>query len=190
MLINISKIKKGLYIEIKKKIFKVFYFKHVNPGKGHSFIRTKLKNINNNNIIKLTFLSSQKLKLIKIISKHYIFLFKKKNKFLFINKNNFNQIYLSKKLVGNKKYFLKENSSVIIDFLNNIIPVYLHIKNYVLLKVIETAKELKGNNKKRNYKKSILETGLKINTPLFIKKGNIIKINTKKKIYIERIKQK
>ncbi|WGH25353.1 MAG: elongation factor P [Candidatus Shikimatogenerans bostrichidophilus] len=186
MLINISKIKKGICLEIKKKYFKIMDFLHVNPGKGNAFVRTIIKNLQNGNIIKKNFFPGTKINKIEIVSKHYIFLYKKNQNFYFINKKNFNQINLYSDFIGDKIMFLKNNDEVIINFIkNNNFPLSLKINKYVILKVIKNKIEIKGNKK---YKKSILETGLSIYTPLFIKIGDYIKINTATKQYIERIK--
>ncbi|MDH3004393.1 MAG: elongation factor P [Candidatus Shikimatogenerans sp. JK-2022] len=189
MLINLSNIKNGIIVKINNNYFKIINFLHVNPGKGNTFVRTKLKNLINGNIIKYTFFKSSKINKINIISKNFIFLYRKKNNFYFINKKNFNQIYLSKKFLNKKYLFIKENDNVIIDFIKNKkIPLLLKIKKFVILKVINQNIEIKGNSKKKKFKKSILETGLTIYTPYFINIGDYIKINTKNKKYIERVK--
>ncbi|WGH25165.1 MAG: elongation factor P [Candidatus Shikimatogenerans bostrichidophilus] len=190
MLINISKIKKGICLEIKNKFFKIIDFLHVNPGKGNAFVRTRIKNLQNGNIIKKTFFPGTKINKIEIYSKHYFFLYKKQNNFFFINKINFNKINLYSDFIGDKSLFIKENDEVIINFIkinNNNFPLSLKINKYVVLKVIKTKIEIKGNTINKNYQKSILETGLSIYTPLFIKIGDNIKINTTTKEYIERI---
>ncbi|WOX79387.1 elongation factor P [Candidatus Shikimatogenerans bostrichidophilus] len=182
MLINISNLKKGIYIKIKNNYYKVIEFLHVKPGKGNAFVRTKIKNLKNGNIITNNFSSGSKIKKIEIESKYYTYLYNKNNNFFFINKQNYNQIVLSKNFIGkNNVSFLKENDNVIINFIKDQ-PLSLKINKYVFLKV----KNTKYINNK-NYKQSILETGIIIYTPLFIKKGDIIKINTKTKKYIERI---
>ncbi|WGH25717.1 MAG: elongation factor P [Candidatus Shikimatogenerans bostrichidophilus] len=189
ILINISKIKKGICFEMNNKFFKIIEFLHVKPGKGNAFVRTKIKNLQNGNIINNNFSSGSKINKIEIESKHYTFLYKKDNNFYFINKNDYNQIYLSINFIGkNNILFLKENDNVIINFIKDKnFPLSLKIKKYVFLKVKKTKKEKKGNSINKNYKKSILETGISIYTPLFIKKGDLIKVNTKNKQYIERV---
>ncbi|WGH26611.1 MAG: elongation factor P [Candidatus Shikimatogenerans bostrichidophilus] len=186
MLINISKIKKGICFKMNNKYYKIINFLHVKPGKGNAFVRTKIKNLKNGNIIINNFTSGNKIDKIEIISKHYIFIYKNKEKFYFINKNNYNQIFLSENFIGRKKKFLKENDNVIINFLKKKnIPLSLKIKKYIYLKVKKT-NIIKGNNIN---KKTFLENGINIYTPSFIKEGDIIKINTKTEKYIERLKK-
>ncbi|WGH24984.1 MAG: elongation factor P [Candidatus Shikimatogenerans bostrichidophilus] len=185
MLINISKIKNGLTIKINNNYYKIISFLHVKPGKGNAFVRTKIKNLINGKINNKNFPSGFKINYIKLISIKYLFLYKTNENFIFINKENFSQIILSKNFIGNKKKFIKKNDTVIINFIKGKNkPLYLTIKKYVILKVIKD--DIKVNN--NSNKKSIVETGLSIYTPLFIKIGDYIKINTKTKKYIERIK--
>ncbi|WGH27621.1 MAG: elongation factor P [Candidatus Shikimatogenerans bostrichidophilus] len=179
MLINISKIKKGICFKMNNKYYKIIDFLHIKPGKGNAFVRTKIKNLQNNNIIINNFSSGSKINKIEIKSKYYIFLYKKEKKFYFINKNNYNQIFLSKNFIGKSNIkFLKENDNVIINFFKKKnIPLSLKIKKYVYLKVKKIIKN-----------KAFLENDISIYTPSFIKEGDIIKINTKTKKYIERLK--
>ncbi|MDH3004327.1 MAG: elongation factor P [Candidatus Shikimatogenerans sp. JK-2022] len=189
MLINISKIKKGLCFEIENNFFKIIDFLHVKPGKGNVFVRTKIKNLKNGNIKKYTFFQGTKINKIEIVSKEYTYLYKNNNIFFFINKKNFDQINLSKDFIGENYLLLKENNNIIINFIKNKKqPLYLSFNKYVILKVISNKIEIQGNTINKRYKKSILETGLTIYTPLFINVGDYIKINTKTKKYIERIK--
>ncbi|WGH24617.1 MAG: elongation factor P [Candidatus Shikimatogenerans bostrichidophilus] len=189
MLINISKIKKGIYIEKNNNCYKIIDFLHVKPGKGNAYVRTKIKNIKNGNIIKYIIPCGIKINKINIISKFYTFLYKDSNKYILIDKKSYNLISLSKVFFYNYSKLIKKNDIIEIIFnKDNNEPLFIKYKNYVTLKVIKSEFIIKGNTKKNKYKKSILETGLSIYTPLFIKEGDYIKINTKTLKYIERVK--
>ncbi|MDH3004539.1 MAG: elongation factor P, partial [Candidatus Shikimatogenerans sp. JK-2022] len=155
------------------------------------FIRTKIKNLNNGRVNKFTFFKGTKIKKIEIVTKKYIFLYRKNKLFYFINKKKFNQIYLDNIFIGHYRYFLKSNENVLISFIKGRnIPLFLEIKKYVTLKVIKSNLEIKGDSVNRKFKKCKIETGLYIHTPLFINVGDIVKVNTKTCKYIERIKKK
>ncbi|WGH24802.1 MAG: elongation factor P [Candidatus Shikimatogenerans bostrichidophilus] len=189
MLINISKIKKGIYFKNKNNFYKIIDFLHVKPGKGNAFLRTKIKNIKNGNIIKYIIPCGAKINKINIISKYYTYLYKEKKEYYLINKSNYNLISLSKNFFNKYSMLIKKNDIIEIIFnKDNNEPLFCKYKKYVILKVVNSESVIKGNTKKNKYKKSILETGLSIYTPLFIKIGDYIKINTKTLKYIERIK--
>ncbi|BAO66324.1 elongation factor P [Candidatus Karelsulcia muelleri] len=188
MIISTSNIKKGLCIIFNNEIYKIIEFLHVKPGKGPAFIRTKLKNFITGRIIENNFISGHKIKEINLEYKIYIFLYKNKINYYFMNIKDYNQISIEKKYI--KKYkFLKSGQEVIIIYKeNNKTPFYVKIPSKVILKVIDTEIALKGDTVTNTNKYVKLETGLIIQVPLFINIGDNIKINTENSMYIERIK--
>lgn len=188
MLINTSKIKKGLYFEKNSKYYKIIDFLHVKPGKGNAFIRTTIKNLNDGNIIKNTFPSGSKINKINLKSRRYKYIYKNNEDFVFINKQNFNTLSLSEKFLNKYYYFLKKNDEVEIVFIKESnIPLFIKKNKYSILKVIDTSIDIRGNTVKNKLKKVFLETGLYIYAPYFIKQGDYIKVNTSTFKYIERI---
>ncbi|XBT18764.1 MAG: elongation factor P [Candidatus Shikimatogenerans sp. Tcar] len=180
------------YLKINNILYKVIKFLHVKPGKGLAFIRLKLKNIFNGNIIIYNISSKKKINNIKIINKTYIYLYNKNNIYYFIN-NKYNIINIIKNNYNLNNFFYKSGDKVSIYFeKKNNKKKIIFIKNpkYLISKVKKiNIFDIKNYNINDNYMYVKLENNLIIKAPLFINKNDYIKINLIKKKYIKRIKK-
>ncbi|WP_185863234.1 elongation factor P [Blattabacterium cuenoti] len=187
-------IRKGLYIQWNKEIFKIIDFLHVKPGKGYAFIRTKLKNLVTGHVLENNFSSKHKLKKVEIEYHYYKYLYKERNIFYFMDDSTYDQIQIEKKSIRNTNIeFLKEGVKI---------PIFFHVKSEkekiflffkipstVILEVKQTEYVKKGDTINNTNKLIILETGTRLLAPSFLKIGDFVKINTENRSYIERIKK-
>ena len=179
--------KNGLIIQHKNNLWKIVEFLHVKPGKGSAFVRSKLKNIRTGQVVDETFRSGEKIEIIRIESRDYTYLFNDGDSYVFMDKESFEQINLSKIQVQDVLEFLMENTSTTIAFNGNE-PIDLRIPQHVNIQVIETDPGQKGNTAQGGSKPAVLETGVSIQVPLFVQIGDTIRVDTKEKRYIERVK--
>ncbi len=157
----------------------------IHPGKGRSFIRTKIKNLINDKLINKNFKYNNNIKKANIYIDNYNYLYNYKDIWYFININNLSQININNNIIIKNKSFICINNIYKIIFWNNK-PIKIIIPKYINIKVIKTSFILNRNNNTNN-KIAYLSTGLIIKVPLFINKGNLIKINTVLNSYILRI---
>tara|TARA_B100000575_G_scaffold31955_1_gene21516 strand:- start:3285 stop:3848 length:564 start_codon:yes stop_codon:yes gene_type:complete len=184
---NTSDIRKGLCIKHNNDIYKIVDFLHVKPGKGPAFVRTKLKNISTGRVIDNTFSAGHKIETIRVETSKYQFLYSDGEYLHFMNNEDFNQITIDLKLLENSD-FLKEGEILNISINSeNQVPLSVDMPANVVLKVIETEPGVKGNTATNALKPAKVETGAKVNVPLFINEGDNIKIDTSKGTYLERI---
>ncbi|BAM99860.1 elongation factor P [Blattabacterium cuenoti] len=188
------KIRKGLYIQWNKEIFKIIDFLHVKPGKGYAFVRTKLKNILTGHVLENKFSSKCKLKKVKIEFYSYRYLYKEKDIFHFMNDSTYDQIQIEERLIKNINIeFLKEGMKIPIFFHvkseKEKIFLFLKMPSTVILKVVQTESVKKGDTINNTNKIVVLETGTRLSVPSFIKIGELLKINTKNRSYIERMRK-
>jgi elongation factor P len=184
---NTSEIRKGLCIRFNNDIYKIVDFLHVKPGKGPAFVRTKLKSLSNGRVIDNTFSAGHKIDIIRVETSKYQFLYNDAENFHFMNSDDFNQITINKNLLENSD-FLKEGEIVNISINSeDQTPLSVDMPSNVVLKVIETEPGIKGNTATNALKPATIETGVKVNVPLFINEGDKIKIDCSKGTYIERI---
>lgn len=184
-MISTSNFKRGLTIELKGEIYGIVDFQHVKPGKGGAFVRTKLKNLKTGLIIDKTFRAGEKMEQAIIDRKTMQYLYNDGNDYCFMNKENYEQIYLSREQISELVDFLKEGNDVDIIFCKGDM-LGAELPNFMSLKVIKTMPGVKGNTVSGALKSATLETGAIIQVPLFIKEGNVIKVDTREKKYIER----
>ncbi len=178
--------RRGLKIEINNEPFTIVSFQHVKPGKGGAFVRTKLKNLLNGNVVDRTFRSGEKVGKPDIEEKEMQYLYTDGD-FHFMDNDTFEQTALAADLVGNDKDFLQENSTVTVLFYKGRV-VNLELPTFVILEVTEAEPGLKGDTASSVTKPVTVETGARINVPLFINPGDRLKIDTRTGEYMERVK--
>jgi elongation factor P len=182
--------RKGLKIEIEGKLYLIVEFQHVNPGKGSAFVRTRLKNLETSQVIERTFKAGvDTAGTPDVEERHVEYLYADGDGHNFMDQNNYETIHLNHLQVGDSKNFLQEGIKVHLLYFNAR-PISLELPNFVSLKVTQTDPGLKGDTASGGSKKAVLETGLQINVPLFIKEGEVLKIDTRTGEYVERVKEK
>ena len=184
-----SDFRNGLIINHKNNLWKIVEFLHVKPGKGSAFVRTKLKNIKTGQVVDETFRSGHKIEVVKIEAKEYNYIYNDGDLFYFMDGETFEQISLNKSVIENSILdFLVENTLVTIAFDQNSTPVEIRIPTHMNLKVIKTDPGEKGNTAQGGTKPATLESGVIINVPLFIQENEYVRVDTRQKKYIERVK--
>tara|TARA_Y100000588_G_C13883561_1_gene765559 strand:- start:52 stop:615 length:564 start_codon:yes stop_codon:yes gene_type:complete len=180
--------KNGVILRIKNNLWKIVEFQHVKPGKGAAFVRTKLKNIKTGQVVDNTFRAGEKVETVRVESHSYNYSYNDGNDYYFMDNETFEQIPLSKESLSDIVDFLIENTSVDILF-DGDIPLEVRIPLHMNLTVSKTEQGEKGNTATGATKPAELETGLIVQVPLFIKEGDKLRIDTKDKKYIERVKE-
>ena len=185
---NTSDFKNGLIFHHKNGLWKVVEFLHVKPGKGPAFVRTKLKNIKTSQVVEETFRSGEKIDIVKIEAKDYTYLYSDGSLYTFMDSETYEQITLTDNQLGdNILDFLIVNTKTTIAF-DGSEPVEVRIPSHMNIKVIKTDPGEKGNTAQGGTKPAKLESGITINVPLFINNDDVIRVDTRDKKYIERVK--
>ena len=179
--------KNGLIIQHKSNLWKIVEFLHVKPGKGSAFVRSKLKNIRTGQVVEETFRAGEKIEIVRVDAREYTYLYNDNGSYIFMDQETFEQINLSETQVGDVLEFLMENINTTITF-NGDDPIEIRIPQHINIKVKETDPGEKGNTAQGGSKNAVLETGLSIQVPLFVQIGDTIRVDTKEKRYIERVK--
>jgi elongation factor P len=181
-----NQFRKGLKIELDGVPFSIVDYQFVSPGKGSAFVRTKLKNLLNSNVIERTFKSGDKVDRPDLENHEFQYLYKDGEHFVFMNTANYEQVPLDASVVGDAKDFLKENLPIQILFFNGK-AITLDLPTFVELKIIETEPGFKGDTATNTLKPAKVETGATIKVPLHLKEGEVIKVDTRDYTYIEKV---
>lgn len=181
-------IRKGLCIRFNNDVFKIIGFLHVKPGKGPAFVRTKLKSVTTGKVIDNTFSGGHKIEDVRVETRTYQFLYAEGENYNFMNTDDYNQITLLEGALDAPQ-LLKEGEVVTILFNSeDNMPLSVDMPASVILEVVHAEPGVKGNTATNATKPATLETGAKVNVPLFINEGDKIKIDTEKGTYMERVK--
>ena len=183
-----SDIRKGLCIRYNNDIFKIVEFLHVKPGKGPAFVRTKLKSVTTGKVIDNTFSAGHKIDDVRVETRSYQFLYADGKTFHFMNTDDYNQIALQEGVLDAPD-LMKEGEIVTIMFnTEDSMPLSVDMPASVVLEVTHTEPGVRGNTATNATKPATVETGARVNVPLFINEGDKIKIDTEKGTYMERAK--
>ena len=183
-----SDFKNGLVFKHKNNLMKIVEFLHVKPGKGSAFVRTKLKNIKTGQVVDETFRSGEKVEAVRLEAQQFNYLYKDNEGYYFMNNDTFEQISLSEESIGDSANFLIENTETTIVFYEDS-PVEIRLPVHINYEVVDTDPGEKGNTAQGGSKPAKIETGLILQVPLFVQIGDSVKVDTKERKYIERIKK-
>lgn len=185
-MISAGDFKNGVTIEYDKEIYSILEFQHVKPGKGAAFVRTKIRNLRTGAVIEKTFRPSEKMPKAHIEKKEMSYLYNDGELFHFMDNESYEQIAINSSDVGDSLKFVKENEVVKILICNNSI-FGIEPPMSVELEVVETEPGFKGDTATGGTKPAIVETGVSVNVPLFLEKGEIIKVDTRTGEYLGRV---
>ncbi len=188
-----SEIKPGTYIVLDGQPYVVVEYKFLRMQQRKPVAQTKIKNLVTGKTIEKTFQQSDKIEEAEIETKEIKYLYSNRGEFWFSEKDDLSKRFkLEESLIGNYADLLKPNSIVeavifSVSGEDKIIGIKLPIK--IDLKVVEAPPAVKGDTAQGGSKQVVTETGAVITTPLFINEGDIIRINTETKEYVERVKK-
>lgn len=175
----------GMTISINNKLYRVESSVKVTVPKGTPFIKTKLKDLNSNDIVEKNFKLNQPIKDVSLAERRLEFLYPEGEGFLFLDVVNLDQVLVPTPIVGNKVNFLKEGVELKAFFYGDTIFA-VELPQFLELMVAKTHSDDEGLSV-GGTKLAILETGAKIEVPPFIETGDIIKVDTKTDEYIQRV---
>lgn len=181
--------KNGLTIKFNHDLMKIVEFQHVKPGKGAAFVRTKLKSLKTGKVLDNTFPSGTKVEIVRIETRDYQYLYQDDLGYHFMNSQTYEQISVAEHLI-NAPQFLKDGQDVEMMFhADEELVLSCDLPPFVVLEVTYTEPGIKGDTASSSANKTAdLETGAKINVPLFVNTGEKIKIDTRTSSYVERVK--
>ncbi len=186
MKINATEIRVGMILEYKDDLWEVLKTNHVKPGKGGAFAQVEMKSLNKNTKLNERFRSSETIEKASLEEIKYNFLYKDDNNYYFMEPKNFEQISISKNLVGEKGKLLYENLEVSINF-HDENPLNIILPNQIICKIDTTDAALKGQTVSSSYKPAKLNNGVNIQVPPFIESGDTVVIDTRTMEYVKKI---
>lgn len=185
-MVSAGDFRKGLTIEIDGQVWVIVDFQHVKPGKGAAFVRTKMKNVMQGNVLEKTFNPSEKFPKAHVETKTMEYLYSDGELYYFMDNESYEQLPLNLRQVEDALNYIKENMNVTIKFFKGE-AFSVEPPNFVELQIAETDPGFKGDTATSGNKPAILETGAKIMVPLFINQGDMIRVDTRNGDYMERV---
>ena len=161
----------------------------VKPGKGRAIYRLKLRNLLDGSITDRTYHSGGNVEEAHATNLNGQYLYKEGEHYVFMNTETFEQLFVDEKLLRNNKGFLKEGMVVSILMINDK-TIDITLPTFVELQVVESGVATKTGTITPQTKSAVLETGHTIAVPGFVKEGDVIKVDTRTGVYVERVDTK
>jgi elongation factor P len=176
----------GMTLSLDGKIYRVESSVKVTVAKGNPFVKTKLKNLLSDEVIERNFKLNQPIQDVALTERRLEYLYPEGKDYLFLDIGNLEQVLVPSQIIGDKVNYLKEEIEIRAMFYGNSIfsvelPQFLEI---MVVKTEESGSALHVANAMRI---AILETGAKVEVPMFIESGDIIKVDTQTNEYIQRV---
>ena len=184
-----TELKKGVKIELEGKPYTILKSDFTNPGKGSAFVTCRIKNLETGQVIERTFKSGVKTGCTEpnLEEKQVSYMYADADGFNFMDQATFETINIPTAQIGESSGYLKEGMVLNVLYYNGK-SINIELPNFVELQVTQTDPGLKGDTATGGTKKAVMETGLQVNVPLFIKEGEVLKIDTRDGAYVERVK--
>ena len=186
MKITAIEIKPGMIIEHKNDYWNVLKTQHVKPGKGGAFNQVELKSVIKGTKLNERFRSSETVEKAEVDEKKFNFLYVDGENCYFMDNQNFEQVEISKSIVGEKYKFFKENLEVTICFMEEK-PISIELPNNIECTIESTDAAIKNQTASSSYKPALLDCGIKIDVPPFIESGEKIIVDTRTLEYVKRV---
>ncbi len=184
-MLNFNEIKTGKVIKVNSEPFIIIKTDHHKMGRGGAVLKIKCRNLINGNILERTYQGAEKAEEAETETKKANFMYKDKDEAYFMDNASFEQFNLPLEEIGEPAQFLKEGVDVdVLYFESRPVSISLPIK--MDFKVVSAPPGVKGNSAGNVNKQVEIETGAKINVPMFINEGDVIRINTDTGEYVER----
>lgn len=185
-MISSNDFRPGVTILLDGAIWVVVEFLHVKPGKGAAFVRTKLKNVETGQNVERTFRAGEKVEKAQVQSREMQYLYEMEGNYYFMDTESYEQTFVTEDIIGNGKFYLKENDVIIIQFFNGR-AISVDLPTYADLVIVETDPGIKGDTASGGSKPAKLETGVIVQVPLFVQTGDKIRVDTRSNEYLSRV---
>jgi elongation factor P len=183
--VAVNDIRKGQVIKFYGEAHLVMETQHRTPGNLRAFVQVKMRNLRYGKSLDQRFNSTDSVEVLATEKKTLEFSYADRDTFAFIDPESFEQSELPATLIGDAKYYLTANGKVDVLFVDDK-PLTIELPSAVNLKIVESADGVKGDTASNVQKPAKLETGLMVQVPLFIKVGEIIRVNTSDGSYLGR----
>lgn len=180
-------IRPGNVLQHKNRLWVVTKTQHTQPGKGGAYMQVEMKDIRDGTKLNERFRSSESVERVRLDQKDYQYLYDDGDMLHFMNNEDFEQITLSKELVGERAAFLQEGMIVTVESFENE-PLSVALPDTVEVEVLEADPVVKGQTAASSYKPAVIDNGLRVMVPPFIETGTRIVVNTNDCSYVERAK--
>ncbi len=186
-MINTNDLRAGKAIELDGTPFLVTKFAHVKPGKGPAFVRVGLKNLLTGATHEQTLRAGDKVKPARLDERSATFMYAAGDEYHFMDEGSYEEFALGEAELGDAAQWLRDGTSLKLVFYEGR-AVAVEPPTFVELAVADTEPGVRGDTASGGSKPATLETGATISVPLFINRGDVVRVDTRTGEYVDRAK--
>ena len=185
-MISTNQFKNGSHIEIDGTIYRILEFQHVKPGKGGAFVRTKLRKLDDGSVQDKTFRAGEKFRPVRTETRRMQYLYDSGDAVVLMDNSDYEQLELPRDLAGDAMRWVVPNSEVEVLFVDER-PEGVQVPSAVEMAVAETSPGVKGDTASGGgTKPATLESGVRVDVPLFVNEGDRVRVDTRSGEYVSR----
>jgi elongation factor P len=186
--ITTAEFRNGISIVLDGQVYTIVEFQHVKPGKGRTFVRTRLRKLATGQVIEKTFTAGESIEDAFVERRPTQYVYRSGVEWTFMDLDTFEQFDLGEDMVAESEEWLIEGMEVSVTYHNGT-PMGMEVPQHLELKVIEAEPGLRGDTAQGGNKPIKVDPGVTIQAPLFIEVGDTVKVDTRTKSYIERVRK-
>ncbi|MBV9310163.1 MAG: elongation factor P [Solirubrobacterales bacterium] len=185
-MISTNQFRNGSHIDVEGTIFKIVEFQHVKPGKGGAFVRTKLRRTSDGAVIDRTFRAGEKFRPVRTEVRRMQFLYHDGSDAHSMDTESYEQLMIPEDSISQALLWMKDSDEVEVLYIDDQ-PADVQLPSAIDLTVSETEPGLRGDTASGGGSKpAVLETGARIQVPLFIEIGDTVRVDTRSGEYVSR----
>ncbi len=184
---NTNDFRKNLRIEYEGSLWLIVEAQHVKPGKGVAFVKTRMRNMIDGRNLDVNFRSGDKVGEPDVVERTMQVLYSDGESWNFMDNKSYEQMTIRNDEIGDQIDFLRENIEVEV-LLYNGRPVGIQVPNFVELKIVACDPGVRGDTAQGGTKPATLEGGATVLVPLFVEEGEVIRVDTRTREYVSRVK--
>ena len=185
-MISTNEARPGMALNLPEGLFSIVDYQHVKPGKGRAFVRMKLKNLETGAVVDRTFRAGESVEQAVIDRRDHQFLYRDDLGFHFMDLETYSQFAIPTDDVGNAASYLVDGTTALLHMYGGR-AIAVELPASVELEVIAAEPGVKGDRVSGATKPVTVQTGLVVQAPLFVDKGDVIKVDTRTGDYLTRV---
>ena len=185
-MISTNQFKNGAHIEVDGVIYRILEFQHVKPGKGGAFVRTRLRKLDDGSVQDKTFRAGEKFRPVRTETRRMQYLYDSGEAAVFMDTGDYEQLEVPRSLAGDAMQWLMPNAQVDLLFVDGR-PSEVQVPSAVDMAVTKTDPGLRGDTASGGgTKPATLESGVRVDVPLFVNEGDRVRVDTRSGEYVSR----
>lgn len=186
-MINVTDLRNGTVFSENDQLFEVLTYEHIKMGRGSANIKVKVRNLRSGSVTERSFISGARVDSAELVKQKVQFLYAEGDNYSFMDGESFEQFSLKKAQIDADPRLLKESETYEL-LTHEGEPLALKVPRTMTFRITDADPGIKGDSVSNIMKSATLENGMEVRVPLFIKPGDIVKVDTTTGDYIERVK--